>query len=178
MAGSFATGVAALGHGLADGTAPSAFAIVNALIFAGLLGTFAAGRTPSFPRLAITVAGAQVAFHLVFSWLTPGTATGGGHHGASELLAPAVAHHGADPLMWIAHVLAGIATLVFLVRAERALWSLLADALAAVTVARTPAIAALPTAVRGVPTEAPRHPVSFVFLSAFSLRGPPVVAGA
>jgi hypothetical protein len=178
MAGSFATGVAALGHGLADGTAPSAFAIVNALIFAGLLGTFAAGRTPSFPRLAITVAGTQVAFHLVFSWLTPGTATGGGHHVASELLAPAVAHHGADPLMWIAHVLAGVATLAFLARAERALWSLLAEALVAATVARTPAVAARPRRLPGLATDAPRHPVSFVFLSAFSLRGPPVVAGA
>jgi hypothetical protein len=178
MAGSFATGVAALGHGLADGTAPSAFAIVNALIFAGILGTFVTGRKPSLTRLAITVAGAQVAFHLVFSWLTPGTATATGHHGASGLLAPAVAHHGTDPVMWLAHVLAGVATLVFLVRAERALWSLLADALEAATVARTPAIAALPSAARSAPTEAPRHPVSFVFLSAFSLRGPPVVAGA
>ena len=177
MAGSFATGVAALGHGLADGAAPSVFAIVNALIFAGILGTFAAGRRPSLARLAVTVGGAQLMFHLVFSWLTPGTATATGHHGTSELLAPAVAH-GADPLMWFAHLLAGVATLVFLVKAERALWSFFAEALRAATVARTPVIVAPPTIRRRVPTDAPRHPLFFVFLSSFSLRGPPVSAGA
>ncbi len=178
MAGSFATGVAALGHGLADGTAPSAFAILNGLVFAGIVGTFLAGRRPSVARLAVTVGAAQVAFHLVFSWLTPGTAIATGHHGASELLAPAVAHHGADPAMWLAHLLAGVATLVFLVRAERALWSLLAEALEAATVARRPAIATPPRIARSVPVDAPRHPLFFVFLSSFSLRGPPAVAGA
>lgn len=176
MAGSFATAVAALGHGLADGAAPSVFAIVNALIFAGILGTFATGKAPSLARLAVTVAGAQVGFHLVFSWLTPGTATVTGHHGTSALLTPAVAHHGADPLMWLAHVLAGVATLVFLVRAERALWSLLAEALEAATVARTPVLAAVPALPRTGAADAPRHPLFFVVLSSFSLRGPPVAS--
>lgn len=177
MAGSFATGVAALGHGLADGVVPSPFAIANALVFAGILGTFAAGRRPSLPRLAVTVVGAQLAFHLVFSWLTPGTAVGAGHHVAPELLAPAVAHHGADPLMWVAHGLAAVATLVFLARAERALWSLIADAVEAATVDRAPA-APRPAVSRSVPAESPWHPPFSVALSAFSLRGPPAVAGA
>lgn len=178
MAGSFATGVAALGHGLADGAAPSAFAIVNALVFAGILGAFAAGRKPSLPRLAVTVGGAQLAFHVVFSWLTPGSATGAAHHGASELLAPAIAHHGADPLMWIAHLFAAVATLVFLARAERALWGFFAEAVRAATVARTPAIAVRPARVGALPRDVPRHPISFGFLSSLTRRGPPVPAGA
>lgn len=178
IAGSFATGVAALGHGLADGAAPSVFAIVNALLFAGLLGTLAAGRRPSLPRLAVTVGGTQFAFHLVFSWLTPGTSTAGTHHQAGDLLVPAVAHHGTDPAMWLAHVLAAVATLAFLATAERALWNLLADALEAATVARTPPLATPPAAPRSVPSDAPRHPVSSVFLSSLSHRGPPVPAGA
>lgn len=178
MAGSFATGVAALGHGLADGAAPSGFAIVSGLVFAGLLGTVVAGRRPSLPRLAVTVGGAQLAFHLVFSWLTPGTSTAGDHHSAGALLAPAVAHHGTDPAMWAAHALAAVATLVFLVRAERALWNLLVDALEAATVARTPAIAALPRVGRAMPGAGARHPIAAVFLSAFSLRGPPALLGA
>lgn len=178
MAGSFATGVAALGHGLADGVAPSVLAVVSGLIFAGLLGTLLAGRRPSLPRLAVTVGGAQLAFHVVFSWLTPGTSTAGDHHSAGVLLAPASAHHGTDPAMWAAHALAAVATLAFLVRAERALWNLLVDALEAVTVARTPAIAARPRVGRAVPGAESRHPLVPDFLSAFSLRGPPARLGA
>jgi hypothetical protein len=173
IAGSFATGVAALGHGLADGMAPSVLAIATGVVFAGLLGTFAAGRTPSLPRLALTVGGAQLAFHLVFSWLTPGTGMPGAHHTAGTLLAPAVEHHGTEPVMWLAHALAGIATLVFLARAERALWSLLAEAVEAATVARTPAIASLPRVPHPVPGDAVRHPVAFSFLSQVTHRGPP-----
>lgn len=178
MAGSFATGVAALGHGLADGAAPSVLAIVSGLIFAGLLGTLLAGRRPSLPRLAVTVGSAQLAFHVVFSWLTPGTSTTGDHHSAGALLAPAAVHHGSDPAMWAAHALAAIATLAFLVRAERALWNLLVDALEAATLARTPAIAALPRVGRAQPGAGARHPIAPVFLSAFSLRGPPAPVGA
>jgi hypothetical protein len=177
MAGSFATGVAALSHGLADGGAPSPLAILAALVFAGVLGTFAIGRRPSLPRLTIVVAGSQLAFHLVFSWLTPGTASGGEHHGTAALLAPAVAHHGDDPAMWIAHGVALLATLLFLRKAELALWAMLRDALR--VVARlSPAIAARPPVWRTVAAVAPRHPAPRRFLTVLSRRGPPLPAGA
>jgi hypothetical protein len=180
MAGSFATGVAALSHGLADGGAPSPFALGLALVFAGLLGTFALGRRASLPRLAVVVAGSQVAFHLVFSWLTPGTATGTSHHETATLLDPAVAHHGTDPAMWVAHAVALVATLVFLRKAELALFALLRDrvldAIAAVT--RTPAIAARPTARRTSSATAPRHPVLSFLKFVVSHRGPPLAAAS
>jgi len=86
IAVSYATGVAAVGHGLVDGSAPSTLAVVVGLVFAGLLGTFAIGRRPSLPRLAIVVAGSQVAFHLVFSWLIPGTSVTAGRPTASLCL--------------------------------------------------------------------------------------------
>lgn len=179
IAGSFATGVAALSHGLADGAAPSGIAILIGLVFAGVLGTFAAGRQPSLPRVTVVVAGSQLAFHLVFSALTPGMATPAGHHGMPELLAPAMAHHGDDPAMWIAHALALVATVVFLRRAELALWNLLRDALRAIGRRSLPlAIAARPTSRRTFPATAPRHPVLLSLSSVVSRRGPPLAAAA
>jgi hypothetical protein len=180
IAGSFATGVAAVGHGLAGGSAPSTLAILVGLVFAGLLGTLAVGRRPSLPRLTVVVAGSQVAFHLVFSWLTPGTAGPAAHHEMSTLLEPAVApavdpavvHHGTDPWMWAAHAVALFATIVFLRRAELALWNLLRDAFR-VTATLPVAIAARPSTDRTITPESPRHPISFIFFSVLSHRGPP-----
>lgn len=178
IAGSFATGVAATSHGLADGATPSVFALASALVFAGILGTFVIGRRPSLPRLTAIVAGSQLAFHLVFTWLTPGTAATAAHHDAPTLLEPAVAHHGTEPGMWAAHALAMLVTIVFLRRAELALWSLLRDALAAVGIARRlPALESLPSVPRAAAPTAPRHPVSSVVLSALRDRGPPVALG-
>jgi hypothetical protein len=175
VTGALATVAAAVSHGVADGGAPSALAFGSALVFAGVLGTFLIGRRASLPRLVGIVAGSQLAFHFVFSYLTPGTATGGSHHGPA-VLEPAVAHHGTDPGMWAAHAIAMLVTLVFLRRAELALWSLLRDALA-VSVDRMPAIQTQPSVPRVALSAAPRHPVSFVVLSALRDRGPPVLAG-
>jgi hypothetical protein len=177
IAGSFATGVAAVGHGLADGSAPSTLAIFVGVVFAGLLGTLAIGGRPSLPRLVVVVAGAQIAFHVVFSWLTPGTATQADHHGVSALVAPAVAHHGTDPWMWAAHAVALLATIVFLRRAELALWNLLRDALRAVAI-RPIAIEARPATARAIPADAPRHPFALLFFSVVTRRGPPALGFA
>lgn len=177
ITGAFATVAAAVSHGVADGGAPSALALGCALVFAGVLGTFLVGRRASLPRLVGIVAGSQLAFHLVFSWLTPGTATGGAHHGTTAVLEPAVAHHGTDPGMWAAHTLAMLATIAFLRRAELALWGLLRDAVAAVRVDRMPAIGPRPIVPRAAHSTAPRHPVSSVVLSALRDRGPPALAG-
>jgi len=178
MAGSFATGVAALSHGVADGVAPSGLALGTALVFSGTLGTFVIGRRPSLPRLTAIVGATQLAFHLVFSFLTPGTATSGGHHAMAGLITPAVTHHVPDAAMWAGHALAMLVTIVFLRRAELALWNLLADALDAATAARVPAVAPAPPAFRSRTGQPPRHPAAAPFLSALSRRGPPVLLGA
>jgi len=180
IAGSFATGVAALSHGIVDGGAPSPLALVLGLVFAGLLGTLVIGRRPSLPRLTVVVGGAQVAFHVVFSLLTPGTASEGTHHGGATLLEPAVAHHGTDPWMWAAHAVALVATLAFLRKAELALFRLLRDAVLAVvaTVTRRPAIAARPSLPRPSSASAPRHPFLAFLTFVVSHRGPPSAAAA
>ena len=177
ITGAFATLAAAVSHGIADGVAPSALAFGGALVFAGVLGTFLVGRRASLPRLVAVVAGSQLAFHLVFSFLTPVAVTGGGHHGAPALLEPVVAHHGAAPGMWAAHALAMLVTIVFLRRAELALWSLLRQSVAAVSFVRMPAIEAASTVPRAFAADAPRHPVSVVLVSAPRDRGPPVAFG-
>jgi hypothetical protein len=174
ITGAFATAAAAVSHGVADGAAPSALALVAALVFAGVVGTFLVGRRASLPRLVAIVASSQLAFHLVFSYLTPGTATGGGHHDGAATLVPAVL----DPAtgMWAAHAIAMLATIAFLRRAELALWSLLRDALAAVP--GVPVVGALPSIPRADASTAPRHPVSSVLLTVLSDRGPPALVGA
>jgi hypothetical protein len=180
IAGSFATAIAALSHGLVDGGAPSGLALAIGVVFAGTLGTLVIGRRPSLLRLTIVVAAAQVAFHLVFSWLTPGTATTTGHHGGSTLLDPAVAHHGTDPWMWAAHAVALVATLVFLRKAELALFRLLRDAVLAIVaiVTRRPAIVGRPAAVRTSSATEPRHPFLLFLTFVISHRGPPSAAPA
>jgi hypothetical protein len=177
VTGALATTAAAVSHGVAAGAAPSLLALGGALLFSGVLGTFLIGRRASLPRLVAIVASSQLAFHLVFSYLTPGTATAGTHHGAAGVLDPAVAHHGTDPGMWAAHAVALLVTIAFLRRAELALWNLLRDAVAAVTVWEVPAIDPLPSVPRATVATEPRHPISSVVLSVLRDRGPPVALG-
>jgi hypothetical protein len=174
ITGAFATAAAAVSHGVADGAAPSALALFAALVFAGVVGTFLVGRRASLPRLVAIVASSQLGFHLVFSYLTPGTATGGGHHDGAATLLPAVV----DPAtgMWAAHAIAMLLTVVFLRHAELALWSLLREALAAV--AGVPIVDAVPSVPHSAASTAPRHPASSVFLTVLSDRGPPALACA
>jgi hypothetical protein len=177
ITGAFATVAAAVSHGLADGAAPSALAFGGALVFAGVLGTFLVGRRASLPRLVAVVASSQLAFHLVFSSLTPGSATVGGHHDAAGVLEPAVAHHGAEPGMWVAHAVAMLVTIVFLRRAELAVWGLLRQAVTAF-VLRVPVVGAPPSVPIAAAAVALWHPVSAVSLRALRDRGPPVALGA
>jgi hypothetical protein len=177
ITGAFATVAAAISHGLADGAAPSALAFGGALVFAGVLGTFLVGRRASLPRLVAVVASSQLAFHLVFSSLTPGSATVGGHHDAAGVLEPAVAHHGAEPGMWVAHAVAMLVTIAFLRRAELAVWGLLGQAVAAF-VPRVPVVGPPPSVPRAAAAVALWHPVSAVSLRALRDRGPPVALGA
>lgn len=178
VAGAFATAVAAVAHGLADGAAPSTLAIVVGLVFATLLGTLAIGRRRSIPRLVIVAGGSQVAFHLVFASLTPGTATVVGHHATGMIAAPAT-HHAVDPTMWAAHAVALVATIVFLRRAESALWGLLAAVLEALGVALVPTLphVARPARVPAAPHRV-AHATERLLTSVLSRRGPPALARA
>lgn len=182
IAGSFAAIVAVVSHSLAAGAGPSTFAILNALVFAGVLGTFTVGRRPSLPRLGVLVVGSQFAFHLVFVWLTPGSvsgnAVGGAHHSVGALLPFSTTTDQASAAMWLGHALAAVATVFFLRRVELALWNLVREALEAVTRAPLGEPVMLSPASPGIPVGAAPPRDSFRLLSALSRRGPPLSLGA
>ena len=182
VAGAFATVVAAILHVSAHGVAPSALAIVAGLVFAGLLGTALTTRRPSLPRLAATVGLSQAAFHLGFSLLGTGGALAAptsahAHAPAAFAAAQQLPHatHSDAPLMWVAHLAAGLLTVAFLVTAERALWRMLASAARfVVAVFRVPAISTSSWSLLVVPSSAPDHVVAGALLSTtLSRRGPP-----
>jgi hypothetical protein len=184
LVGAFAVGAAAVSHTLAGGYRPNALSLTIALVFAGMLGTVAIGRRPSLPRLAITTAGSQLGFHLLFS-LLGGTDGGpaasssgaGAMHGMD--MAPSVApdasgvpvhDHLLDPGMWLAHLVAGLLTLWFLRRAERALWSMLRRLVLRLVLVVRPLG---PVAPRPAPLPRVRAPRPGRHIAALPLRGPP-----
>ena len=193
IVGLVATSVAAVSHSLAGGYQPGALSFGTALVFAGLLGTAVIGRRPSLPRLSIAVGASQLAFHLLFSLLGGATAgssgadTGSGMPGMSDMGAPALpaplvtsAHdHVADPGMWIAHALAAVLTVLFLRRAELAVWTMLTRLGRVVATRLT--VALVPVASRGVPRipawpSVERRPAERLLVASALRRGPPLPA--
>ena len=117
----FATATAAVSHGLAGGTFPGTFGIFASLILAGAASSLLTTRRQSLWRLAAAVAITQVMYHAVFSGMGDPTAPLVAHHSALPHLMPVHSHAGS---MWLAHVIAGVVTLIVLMHAESALWSL------------------------------------------------------
>jgi len=199
IVGLVATTVAAVSHTLAGGYQPAILSFGTALVFAGMLGTVVIGRRPSLTRLSIAVGLSQFAFHLLFSLLGSGEARGSsstpgmtGMPGMSDMgtaaavpapVSPAAAmtghHHLTDPGMWIGHALAAVLTILFLRRAELAVWTMLtrlgrvvASRLAVVLVPVTPG------AVPRIPAwpNAARRPAHRPLIASASRRGPPLLA--
>lgn len=192
IVGLVATTAAAVSHSLAGGYQPGALSFGTALVFAGMLGTVVIGRAPSLPRLSVAVGVSQLAFHLMFSLLGGGAASsradsgfgmpGMADMGASTLstpLAVRVQDHAADPGMWIAHTLAAVLTILFLRRAELAVWTMLAR-LGRVLATRLTRVA-VPVASGGVlrvpasPSIAHR-PAERLLIASALRRGPPLFA--
>lgn len=186
LVGAFATGVAAVSHTLAGGYRPDPLGLIVAAAFAGMLGTIAIGRRPSLLRLTIAVTGAQLGFHLLFASLTaPGvphaedlpatTAAMPGMQGMA-VVAPSgtMDHlgHMASPSMWVAHAIAGVLTILFLRRAETAVWAILRRLVARVLRPATAAPIARSTAGPVFRVRVLR-PVARI--AAPPLRGPPLL---
>lgn len=129
VAGGFAVLTAAVSHTLAGAEAPSALALLVALVFAGLLGTAVTAAQPSLARLTALVGASQVAFHLGFVLLGASGSITGGHHGAPldlDGIASAPSHAHLDTVgMWMAHAVAALVTIGMLRLAESAAWTLL-----------------------------------------------------
>jgi hypothetical protein len=194
IVGLIATTVAAVSHSLAGGYRPGALSFGAALVFAGLLGTVVISRRPSLPRLIIAIGGSQLAFHLMFSLLGPGGSTSGSAGVATSVsdpmqmggmppLAPITTapmpDHLADPGMWIAHTVAAALTILFVRRAELAVWAMLTRFGRLVVTRLVPPAASPVTAATDsahVPLVAPRPLIDRMVGSSARRRGPPLPA--
>ena len=180
----FATVTAAVSHGLAGGTFPGAFGIVASVVLAGAASSLLTARKQSPLRLAIAVGLTQVMYHAVFSGMgdptAPVAAQGLGHeHGVVSL--PEIMNvHGHSGSMWVAHIIAGVLTLIVLMNAESALWgftSTIALALSRLlSLGRPLAPQTAPAAV--VAASPARVSRLLVVLSSMRYRGPPLAPQA
>lgn len=188
-AAAFATFVAALSHTMAGGATPGVFGVVVSLVLASTACTLLAGRSLSLLRLAVSVALSQTLFHSVFSGLgAPVAPSALEHHGAlgltdaaadSAALDSAALHSAADhstmpgATMILAHVVAGLVTILVFRYAESAFWGLATTF--RLFLSRLLGIAVVVLAVRAAPRTVgrllphDREP----FLSSMRRRGPP-----
>jgi len=192
IVGLVATTAAAVSHSVAGGYRPGALSFGTALIFAGMLGTLVIGRRPSLPRLSAAVGVSQFAFHLLFSTLGSGAGSavriiGSGMPGMPMTDAPTIAapaamsghHHLEDPGMWIAHAIAAVLTILFLRRAEGAVWTMLTRlgriVATLLTVVLVPAGSGEVPRLPGRPSLW-RRPAEQLLVASASRRGPPLPA--
>jgi len=176
LLGSVATLLAALSHSWAGGVVPDPLALALGAVFASAVGTVAVGRRGSLTRTAVAVAIGQLAFHLAFSLLGSGASVvvHAGHHASVAAIVAdpsgAVARGGA--WMWLAHLAAGVLTVLYLRHLERRAWALLARIgwrVVAVLGIRVPVREPRAVASAVAPRIRPTAPLR----GAIALRGPP-----
>lgn len=187
LLGTVATLLAAVSHAAGGGPVPSALALVLGGAFATAVGTVAlgrvaAGRRSSLLRTSLAVGIAQLAFHLGFSLLGTGASvrqTGGHHHGLVSIAAdPAAAVAQGGAAMWLAHLLAGLATVLYLRHLESRVWAVLARVggtllrALGIRMPQQPARRPLPAVSRTL------FPASVLLRDAIARRGPPAALGA
>lgn len=183
-----ATLLAAVSHGIADGSFPSLLGLGASLVLAGAACTILTPRGQSLWRLAVAVAATQVGFHTLFSTLGSGAVAAGttGHdagHGSaalnSALAEAASAAHG-HASMTLAHIVAGILTLILLRNAESAAVGLARVVRLVVRRLLRPVDAPVPVASRRSAPAATHlpSPQALRALSPDRYRGPPVCAHA
>lgn len=167
-AAGFSTFVAALSHTAAGGVEPSVFGVAASLLLAGSACTLLAGRRMSTWRLAIAVAISQALFHGVFA--TMGTPVAAGHAHAAAMDATAGAAHGD---MLLAHLAAGLVTLVALRHAEVVLRELAGTARLLLARLLPILVPTVPSVPRLAPTTRVAAPATTLLLSPMRRRGPP-----
>lgn len=177
LASGTTTLLAAISHTWGGGAAPAPTIVLGMAVLLIAPAALLLGRRPRLPRIALTTAAAQVAFHGVFEALgapVAGVAVQGSHdhHAHAITAAPAIAASAPhDPSMLAAHVVAALATIAILAYGEAAVrrggsWiravarALVADAslpeiphviARAAGRIRPVAVAVTPTGVRGPP---------------------------
>jgi len=161
--------LAAVSHVASGGPTPGTTGTIMALTFAFLVSIALSGRRLNIVRLSLSVALAQVAFHLMFgigaaaAGAEPVSASGAhrtvmagmlGMAGeGGRMLGNASPSTGAadtmdmttDPRMWLGHALAALITVALLHRGEKTFWNLVA--LAGAGIDRVALVFALPSSV-------------------------------
>ena len=172
-AAGFATFVAAFSHVAAGGSAPSLFGMAAALVISTMLCTVLTAAAPSLWRLTISVAGSQLLFHFLFSGLGAPVAV---THDMTAMTTIAPVHTHADSSMWLAHLVAGVITLLALRYAERAVLALVRTAgLLLVRLFGIGLVAPRSVARRVPPVSSPDAVIALSVLhSAMRYRGPPL----
>jgi hypothetical protein len=182
LAAIFSTLVASISHTLAGGDSPGLLALVIGLVFASLTCVALTGKRLSLTRLAIAVAISQFGFHGLFSSMGDFSGTVAVTHdhltGTTVMTMPAdVPAHHTGALMWLAHGVAALITIVALRHGESAFWSLrdLAGRVIRRLVTTGAAAIDAPIGVRLATAARPFAPRFFVLLSSsLRYRGPPV----
>ncbi len=187
LLGTVTTLLAAVSHAAGGGPVPSGLALLLGSVFATgvgtiILGRLEAGRRSSPVRTALAVGVAQLAFHLGFSLLGTGGAvssTGAHHHALLAIAAdPAAAIAQGGVGMWVAHVAAAGATVLYLRHLEGRVWAVLARfggflvRVLGIRMPQQPALQPRPAVCRTLPR------ASTLLRDAIARRGPPVVLGA
>jgi hypothetical protein len=177
-AGTTATIVAAVSHGLAGGTFPGLAGIALALVFSAIVSIALVGLRMPVLRLAASIVLSQLAFHVVFSTLgnAAEVTVTGGHHGAVSVVGTEIVSH-ASALMWFAHAIAAALTLLALVFGERAIIGLRETARMLLARVLRPAPVARPATLPRVarPQLSPVAGASRDLVAACGLRGPPLL---
>ena len=179
-AASFATFVAAFSHSLAGGST-SWLGLTAALVIAIMVCTLLTARTLSLWRLALSIGASQFLFHALFG--SVGTPVIVQHTMQSVLTmhttdAP-LAHSHTASTMWLAHVVAALATVLAFRFGEKAFWSVADTArllLARLLVVTIPVLA-IPRPVVAVDRRFVPSDLALL-LSSMRHRGPPVVLSA
>ena len=168
--------LAALGHGLAHGTAPDAAAVLAGAGAVGLVAARFTDRERSLPQITIGLAAAQLGLHALFNAIQAPVH----HHSPGMVMADADPLLGASVPMWLAHAAAGLLAAWWLRGGERLLWAAsrrviaaLASPFRAVTMVRPVAVHTVPL---GWSAWAPSSPGAVVLRHSVVRRGPPAAA--
>lgn len=189
----FATFAAALSHTMGGAAAPSMFVVLVGGTFAILVCVLLAGRRVTAVGVIASVLVSQLGYHALFT-LAPSTVTasvasrtsgiaGSWHHRDTVELASSGAagstHLHGDTTMWVAHLVAALATIAAILFAERATRAAI-TALAVRILARRAALQHTVPAPRRVQwVRVNRRPRNLgVVLLHLRHRGPPVLVAA
>lgn len=181
VATAFAILFAALSHVAAGAQTPSLYAIGATIVVALPLSVALAGVRLSLARLSVIVVASQALFHFSFAMIAAPAANvvadspHSGHSlGTMNTVSGGLPEASSTAVMWVAHAIAALATIVVLAFGERA-------AVALVTIVRA-AFAALRSFVLsfsaewptlGAPVSADAHPIALRTIRTHARRGPP-----